>query len=178
MIEIARITPDDPRYEGEKRLREQVLLRAVGYDFASYVRDYPAEDRVEHFVAVERQTGKTPSGWDAASDPCGEPPVGSGWSVVGCGLLLPDAPEAGIGKVSQVAVDPQRRGEGIGLRVMTAIEARAFGELGHRELFCHAQSTAVEFYKKLGWGVASDEFTEAGIPHYKMAIRSGDRGEA
>jgi len=161
MIEVERISPDHPLYRGETRLRERVLLRDAGYDFASYARDYPYEDRIEHFVAVVPHSG-VGSG-------------GLGGAVVGCGLLLPDYPEAGVGKVTQVAVDPQRRGEGIGLRVMTAIEARAFGELGHRELFCHAQHTAVAFYKKLGWGVVSDEFVEAGIPHFKMAIRSGDR---
>ncbi|MEM0984368.1 MAG: GNAT family N-acetyltransferase [Planctomycetota bacterium] len=158
MVEIERIQPGHAYYEGECRLREEVLLAGAGYTFESFVKYYPHEDQAEHFVAViDHPT--------------------SGKAVIGCALLRPNDPEEGVGKVTQVAVHPQRQGEGIGLKLMTAIEARAFGELGHRELYCHAQNTAVEFYKKLGWGVASEEFMEAGIPHHKMAIRSGEPRE-
>lgn len=154
MIEIHRIATDHPLYPQECRLREDVLLRDAGYDMASFVRDYPYEDRFEHYVAV-------------LDHPAGP-------AVIGCALLLPDVPAPGVGKVMQVAVDPQRRGEGIGRRLMTTIEGRAFGELGLVRLFCHAQITAVDFYKRLGWTIEGDLFIEAGIQHFKMIMLRSD----
>jgi predicted GNAT family N-acyltransferase len=72
----------------------------------------------------------------------------------------------------QMAVDLQRQGEGLGTRLVVAIEQRAFGELGLRELFCHARDTALGFYQTLGWEFDSDIFSEAGIPHRKMIFRN------
>ena len=67
-------------------------------------------------------------------------------------------------------MDKQLQGEGIGQKLMIAIEARGFGELGLSSLYCHAQLNAMPFYDKLGWQVEGDEFDEAGIAHKRMAI--------
>jgi predicted GNAT family N-acyltransferase len=32
----------------------------------------------------------------------------------------------------------------------------------------HARATAIDFYKRLGYSVCSEEFTEVGIPHRIM----------
>ena len=55
---------------------------------------------------------------------------------------------------------------------MVTIESRAFGELGLTEVYCHAQNTAMDFYKRVGWQVDGDEFIEAGIPHHRMFIKA------
>lgn len=154
MIEIRHINPDDPLYPQEADLRERVLLAGAGFDFESFRREYPYEDAAEHFVAVTHHTNS-------------DAPV-----VIGTALLIPNHPDPGVGKVTQVAVDPQRQGEGIGRRLMVTLESHAFGRLGLREVYCHAQNTAVGFYERLGWRVEGDEFIEAGIPHHKMFIRS------
>ncbi len=156
MIEIRHIRPDHPLYAQETALRERVLLAGAGYDFESFRRDYPYEDTAEHFVAVTTHTN------------AGAPVE----VVVGTALLIPDHPEPGRGKVTQVAVDPQRQGEGIGRRLMVTLESHAFGSLGLWEVYCHAQNTAVGFYERLGWQIEGDEFIEAGIPHHRMFIRS------
>ncbi|HHN77242.1 MAG TPA: GNAT family N-acetyltransferase [Phycisphaerales bacterium] len=156
MIEIRHIMPDDPLYAQETALRERVLLTGAGYDFESFRRDYPYEDTAEHFVAVTTHTN------------AGSPVE----VVIGTALLIPDHPEPGRGKVTQVAVDPQRQGEGIGRRLMVTLESHAFGALGLREVYCHAQNTAMGFYQRLGWQIEGDEFIEAGIPHHKMFIRA------
>jgi GNAT superfamily N-acetyltransferase len=70
----------------------------------------------------------------------------------------------------QMAVDPQRQGEGIGTQLVVAVERRAFGEVGLTELFCHARDTAYGFYENLGWDFASDTFLEAGVEHRKMVF--------
>ncbi|MEO1007708.1 MAG: GNAT family N-acetyltransferase [Planctomycetota bacterium] len=152
MIEIRRIATDDPVYRTEVALREAVLLGPIGYDLARFEREYPGvEDRFEHYVAVFEHP--------------------SGPRAIGCALLLIDE-EARTGKLMQMAVDPQRQGEGLGRRLVVAIEARAFGELGLETLYCHAQETAIGFYEKLGWAGEGPRFMEAGIEHLKMVVQA------
>ena len=150
MITIRRISADNPFYEQAIALREQALLRPIGLDFQTWLKQFPGyEDRMEHFVAIlDHPTGPR---------------------VVGCaGLVVEeDAPR---GRVVQMAVDPQRQGEGIGRRLLSAVEARAIGDLGLSTLYCHAQSSAVGFYERQGWKAVDEEFEEAGIPHRVMTM--------
>jgi N-acetylglutamate synthase-like GNAT family acetyltransferase len=152
VIQYQRATPDDPLYAQAEALREAVLLRPLGKDIAWFREHYPhVHERAECFVAL-------------IDHPAGP-------RVVGCVLLIPDHPEDGVGKLMQMAVDPQRQGEGIGRRLVIELETRAFGELGLTEVFCHAQNAAVGFYARLGWETDPEEFQEAGIPHHRMWIR-------
>ena len=158
MVRIRRITTEDPLYPQECALREDVLLRPIGYDMERYQRDFPGvEDRLEHFVAVTAHHGRD--------------------RVVGCAALLPDEQRPGAGRITQMAVDPQRQGEGIGRRLVVAIESRAFGELRLRELCCHVPVAAMGFFESLGWEVDSEQFVEAGVPHLRMAIRQPEETE-
>lgn len=157
MIQIRRISPetDAQLYAQECALREQVLLSAVGLTMETFRCHFPYEDRFEHFVAVfDHPTGAM---------------------VVGCATLLPE--EEGRAKLMQMAVHPQRQGEGIGRRLVAAVERRALGELGVRELYCHAQEPACGFYAQLGWQVDSDVFEEVGIRHRRMVVRAADPAE-
>jgi len=155
VITIQRITPQSPLYASAVALRESVLLSPIGYDHARFIAEYPSVDkRAEHFVAVmEHPTGP---------------------KVVGCLLLLTDEAPGETGtsqaKVMQMAVDPQRQGEGLGRRLVVAAEARAFGELGLSRLYCHAQDRAIGFYESLGWTPEGEPFEEAGIGHRKMVL--------
>jgi predicted GNAT family N-acyltransferase len=151
VVRIQRITRDDPLYAQERALREAVLLGPIGLSMAKFRALFPGvEERFEHFVAVFDHPG--------------------GARVVGCALLLADE-GTGAGKLMQMAVDAQRQGEGIGKLLVVTVESRAFGELGLAELYCHARDTACGFYASLGWQVDSERFMEAGIPHYRMAVR-------
>ena len=148
-MEYRRINASDPLYPQACALRESVLLRPLGKDFAWFMERYAeTERRAEHFVAVVHHP--------------------AGRRVVGVVLLIPDFPEAGVGKLMQMAVDLQRQGEGIGKRLVIEVETRAFGELGLREVFCHAQNSAMGFYERLGWAADPAEFTEAGTAHHRM----------
>lgn len=157
MIRIRRISLSDPLYAQEVDLRTRVLLAPIGLDMDDYRRLAPGkEEACEHFVAV-------------FDHPQGE-------RVLGTATLFPPAEGSGeaFGKIAQVCVDPQRQHEGIGHRLMTAIEARAFGELGLPGLYCHAQLIAIPFYERIGWAVSSDTFLEAGIKHKRMQILAPD----
>jgi predicted GNAT family N-acyltransferase len=159
VIRIRRISMSDPLYAQEVDLRTRVLLAPIGYSIEDYYRMAPGrEERCEHFVAV-------------FDHPQGDRVLGTAT------LYAPSADaEDPFGKISQVCVDPQRQNEGIGQKLMIAIEARAFGELGLPGLYCHAQLIAIPFYEKIGWRVSSDTFLEAGIKHKRMEILAPDRG--
>jgi N-acetylglutamate synthase-like GNAT family acetyltransferase len=154
LIRIRRITPADPLYPQERTLREEVLLRPIGFDMARFEAEFAGlEERFEHFVAV----------FDHPSGP----------RVVGCAALLVDDDQPGVGRLTQMAVDPQRQGEGIGRRLVVSVESRAFGELGLTSLYCHAQVPVAGFFRSLGWLEDAQVFTEAGVPHKRMVMRSG-----
>lgn len=149
---IQFIGRNHPLYEQEVDLRQRVLLDPIGFDMEKLEAEFPgAEDRFEHFVCViDHPKGKR---------------------VIGCVCLLPDYPKKGVGKLMQMAVDPQRQREGIGRELVVEVERRAFGELGLKELFCHARDDARGFYAQLGWQVDGPAFNEAGIPHFLMRFR-------
>ncbi|MEM9373196.1 MAG: GNAT family N-acetyltransferase [Planctomycetota bacterium] len=153
MIRIKSISMDSPMYAQAVELRTRILLAPIGFSIQDYYDMSPGrEERSEHFVAVIDHSG--------------------GERVVGTATLLPprDGENERFGRVQQVCVDPQRQNEGIGRRLMIAIEARAFGSLELPGLYCHAQLVAIPFYDRLGWSVASDTFNEAGIKHRRMEV--------
>ncbi|MCC6659464.1 MAG: GNAT family N-acetyltransferase [Phycisphaerales bacterium] len=153
MPQVRRITRDDPLYEQECELREDVLLRPLGLSLARFHREFPGvEERFEHFVAVTRDPAR-------------------GHRVIGCATLLPDTPRPGSGKLMQMAVNLQRQGEGIGRQLVVAVESRAFRDLGLSQLFCHARVPVVGFYESLGWQPDGEVFLEVGIPHRRMTVR-------
>lgn len=153
VVRIKHISMRDPLYAQEQALRTAVLLEPIGYSFVDYLDMAPGrEERSEHFVAV-------------IDHPSGE-------RVVGTATLFITESEHGerVGKVQQVCVDKQRQDEGIGRRLMIAIEARGFGDMGLTKLYCHAQIAAIPFYEHLGWSSEDEVFLEAGIEHKKMFI--------
>lgn len=152
MTRIARIDRHHTLYPQEVDLRQRVLLDPISYSLDQFAKDFLGfEERFEHFIAV-------------IDHPSGE-------RVIGCVCLLPDYPEEGVGKLMQMAVDPQRQREGIGRQLVAELERRAFGELGLTELYCHAREDAVSFYARMGWEVVGDQFEEAGVAHSKMVFR-------
>lgn len=156
---IRRITNQDPLYPQSCELRDRVLLSPIGYSMEQFRTDYPAVDTLsDHFVAVRDH----PIAEGGAAGP----------RVVGIVVLVP--PEgledgaAGVGKLMQMAVEPQLQGSGIGRQLVAVLEAHAFGVLGYSSLFCHARVEAARFYERLGWQIEGELFEEAGIEHYRM----------
>jgi predicted GNAT family N-acyltransferase len=71
-------------------------------------------------------------------------------------------------KVERVAVLAEARGDDWGRKLMESLESVA-DEDGFDRLYLHAQTSAREFYEKLGYEQIGEEFLEADIPHVKMA---------
>ena len=78
--------------------------------------------------------------------------------VVGTGRIEP------TGKIARLAVIAEYRGQGVGSAILTRLlkEAR---QRGLRQVFLHAQTHALNFYKKFGFVIDEEFFSEGGIPH-------------
>ena len=72
-----------------------------------------------------------------------------------------------LAKVERICVLSKYRGAGLGLLLMNAIENHA-KQLHLKGTKLNAQISAVGFYEKLGYGIVSEEFMDAGIPHVTM----------
>ena len=79
--------------------------------------------------------------------------------------------EGGVAKIERVAVLPQHRRHGIGLKLMLHIVSRLRNHPQVKQIVIHAQVVAVPFYEKLGFVAEGEIFVEAGIPHYRMVLR-------
>ena len=71
------------------------------------------------------------------------------------------------GKVGRVAVLKEHRGQGLGNEIMSLLE-KAAKDAGLSSLWMHAQTSALEFYEKLGYRKEGEEFMEENIPHFVM----------
>ncbi len=85
---------------------------------------------------------------------------------IGTGRLLPDC------HIGRMAVLKECRRSGVGSAMLAKLVELA-RHRGDREVCLNAQSYVVEFYRRAGFQVTSDEFIEAGIPHRQMTLRIG-----
>ena len=88
--------------------------------------------------------------------------------MLGCCMLVEDNPETV--RLRQMAVLNDLQGKGIGRALMNFAENLG-RDRGYKVMSMHARKNAVGFYEKMGYKVASDEFTEITIPHYVMEKR-------
>ncbi|KUH38898.1 MULTISPECIES: GNAT family N-acetyltransferase [Streptomyces] len=94
--------------------------------------------------------------------------------TLGTGRLLygPDAAgrtggAEGVGALGRLAVTREARGLGVGAALVRAIEDAARAR-GLTAVDLHAQTHALDFYRRLGYGPYGEEFLDAGIPHLAM----------
>jgi predicted GNAT family N-acyltransferase len=88
--------------------------------------------------------------------------------VIATGRLLPqtDGP-APIARIGRMAVHRVLRGGGHGAAVLRMLEEAAKAR-GDREVMLHAQRSAEDFYRRLGYAPHGEPFEEAGIAHIEM----------
>jgi predicted GNAT family N-acyltransferase len=92
--------------------------------------------------------------------------------AIGAGRLV--ARPDGVGILGRLAVVRDRRGGGLGVRLVRRLEAEARSR-GLHTAELHAQTHALAFYERLGYQAFGEEYEEAGIPHVSMraALRHG-----
>ncbi len=90
-------------------------------------------------------------------------------AIVGCATVLVNFWDGRPAcQLRGMAVDPAYERSGIGRKLLEEVEKVAAGN-GVKILWANARTTAIGFYKKLGWTVESEEFEipTAG-PHFKI----------
>lgn len=95
-----------------------------------------------------------------------------GGHAIGTGRLveLPEPPPGAQGKwgrVGRMAVLSSDRRHGVGVKLLSALEAEA-KRRGLQGIKLHAQLSAMEFYKRHGYEADGAVFEEAGMPHLEM----------
>ena len=138
-MELSFITPEDPRYEAELDLRFRVLRAPLGHARADV--PFPFERESLHLIAHH------------------------GARLLGCVLFYPDSAQGG--RLFQMAVEPELQGQGVGRRLVRALEAELM-QRGLCEVYLHARAPVVPFYERLGYACHGERFLEVGIEHQEM----------
>ena len=126
-------------HEGECDLRYRVLREPLGYGRGDVA--FPFEAESLHLVAVREGV------------------------VVGCVLFKPDGGTGG--RLFQMAVDPEVQGQGLGRKLVIALEEHLAGE-GVERIELHSRGYAIGFYERLGYTCFGEPYEEVGIPHRNM----------
>lgn len=138
-MEVRPIQYDTPEYHQELELRNQLLRLPLGLDV--YTEDLPAERDQLHYGLFDGQ------------------------SLVACAIaILKDDQRA---KIRQMAVDTTFQSQGLGRKLLTAVEDDLRGR-GFESLELAARVEAVGFYERLGYRTVGEQFVEVGIPHRHM----------
>jgi hypothetical protein len=89
--------------------------------------------------------------------------------VIGYGRLFDHG--AGEFQISQMAVDTDRQGRGIGKTILNRLISQAF-DGGAKCIWLNARVSAVKFYEKAGFRPRGKAFPseKTGIPHIKMNL--------
>lgn len=135
MLEVVEVPHGSERYRRTVALRDAILRKPLGLSFSE--EELAAEADSIHLALFE------------------------GDELLGCLILKPLSGTAC--KMRQVAVRPDRQGQGLGRLLVKASEARGFSEI-----VLHAREAAVGFYLHLGYEVLGEPFKEVGIPHRRM----------
>jgi ribosomal protein S18 acetylase RimI-like enzyme len=138
-LELQWVEPSSPLHEAELELRWRVLRAPLGHPREA--TRFPFEDESLHLVALDAD------------------------ALVGCVLFHPEG--GATGRLFQMAVEPARQGQGIGVRLVHTLETE-LARRGFRTVTLHARDTAVGFYARLGYSVFGEPFTEVGISHRHM----------
>ena len=113
-------------------------------------------------VFVDEQSVPAELEWDGIDERClhvlAKTTAGE---AIGTGRLLPD------GHIGRMAVLKPWRGNGVGSMILAEL-LNAAREQRHATVELSAQTHAIEFYRRHGFEVVSEEYLEAGILHRTM----------
>jgi predicted GNAT family N-acyltransferase len=85
--------------------------------------------------------------------------------LIGCCILTQVNKETL--QLRQMAVDNSLQKKGIGAAIVAFAEDFA-KKKGYRVLMMHARDSVLDFYRKSGYSISGEPFTEVGIGHHRM----------
>lgn len=142
MTNYKQIEQSSIYYQEERELRNKVLLHPIG------IPDYGWEmfdSKSYHFIALKNN------------------------SVIGCVILYPLPESPGAAQLMQMAISSDMQNKGIGKGLMKILikfaKSRKF-----EKIICHSRDKAIGFYKKQGFTVFGEPFTEVNILHRYMDL--------
>ena len=138
-FELREFTFESPGYQELRNLRFAELRKPLGLEWTGAEGEADRLDR--HFGFYRR--GK----------------------LVGTVVVV--ALKSDLAKLRQIAVVNAEQGQGMGRRLMEAVETFLAGE-GVTGFELHARLAIAPFYDSLGYQRHSDLFEEIGLPHVKM----------
>ncbi len=136
-------------------------IEVVDWHSCESIRD------IRRAVFIDEQRVPADEEWDADDAGAVHFLMSTDGHPVGTARLLPD------GHIGRVAIMRDWRGHGLGQALMLEVIRHA-RRAGIDALALSAQTHALEFYRRLGFVIDSDEYLEAGIPHRHMVWRNDD----
>ena len=128
-----------PEYQQMVKMRDDILRKPLGLTFSQQELEKEKENML--IAAFEEE------------------------DMLGCCMLVEE--DAATVRLRQMAVLNDLQGKGIGRALMNFAENLA-RDRGYKVLSMHARKNTIGFYEKMGYNVASEEFTEITIPHIIM----------
>lgn len=89
-------------------------------------------------------------------------------NLLACVIAVPQA--GSTVKIRQMAVAASHQGRGIGRALMIELHTELHRR-GFDRFVLNARVSAIGFYTKLGYSAFGNEFTEVGIPHFRMEMK-------
>jgi predicted GNAT family N-acyltransferase len=138
-------------------------------------QEMPLVHAIRREVFVEEQGVPEEDEWDDLDPACvhllalggeGEP-LGTARLIHGEQALKITGREGTV-LLGRLAVRQAARGLGLGVALVRAVEAEGL-RLGAVELELHAQTSALGFYRRLGYAAHGGEYLDVGIPHRTMS---------
>lgn len=140
-MDLKIIKYDSPEYKEMVRLRYRILREPLGLDFTE--KDLERDKNDILIVAYYPNSEQ----------------------MIGCCILSPLNDHTV--QLRQMAVDNHGQRKGNGSEILLYAEKIAL-ERNFGYVYMHARQVAIDFYKKHGYAIESDIFTEVGIPHFEM----------
>ena len=130
---------------------------------ADWIRDNALIKSVRHQVFIEEQKVSEELEWDEQDKTAQHCIATIDHKVVATARLQTD------GQLGRMAVLQSYRNKGIGTEVLKFL-IKLHQKHSTTPIVIHAQTHAINFYKKFGFAIQGEEYYEAGIPHYTMTL--------
>lgn len=130
---------------------------------ADYKKDQTELATIRRLVFIEEQHVPEELEWDECDTSCTHFIVTMDNVAIATARLKPD------GQIGRMAVLAEYRNQGIGNKLLEFVLHHA-ASLGLRQVYLHAQVSAISFYESQGFNATGDIFYEANIPHRSMSL--------